>query len=143
MHKGPQAKKLVPLGIKLVVGGLGAVVTLLGFSGCPSHPNLTSPPSPTTSKADEGRSAMTSRIMKKTVIAGQNDSEMISIPSGHWFRIEPRGCVEVSTASGKSYRDCPGEHHALGENITLRDGMFKFKSLTGKDEEVIVEWEPK
>ncbi len=137
--KSKQGKMLIGVGITIA-----AIWILISSSkAVVNWWNKPPPPAQTASVVGGGvnyESKVTSRVVSKRITA---PLEMVSVPPNLWFRIRPqKNCVWVDSASGKSYKDCPGEHHPLGETVSLRDAMFSFRpEEKGGDVDVIVEWE--
>ena len=131
-----------------VVGTVVIVVLIIWYTYTPvvewvkSHKD---PPSPadagsSTPRSAKERSAMTSRVTSRTIIAPTDRfSEFVVIPPNHKYWGDTRDCVEIKNGRGDTYHYCHGEKLDLGANET----MMAFRSPTSKEVEVIVEWEPK
>jgi len=92
----------------------------------------------------EKPSATRSRVTTKTIIARPDEwSDSIWIPPNHRGGAEATDCVEIKNGLGTIFNYCPGDKLILSKNGTPPEGQLVFRSLTGCNVEVYVEWEPK
>ncbi|MBI2097650.1 MAG: hypothetical protein HYT46_01820 [Candidatus Vogelbacteria bacterium] len=89
-------------------------------------------------------SASRSLVTTKTIVARPDEwSEFIWIPPNHKYSGESTDCVEIKNGLGAIFNYCPGDKLTLSKNGTPPEGQLTFRSLTGCNVEVYVEWEPK
>ncbi len=136
--------------IVMLVGGIGLAVWggYTVFAGLKNtektSPIATTMEGVTGPRGPVATSSRTERVTTKTIIAKPDEfSDFVWIPPNHKFEWESTGCIEIKTGLGKIYGYCPGSPLNIGDNLSPLDGRLSFRSLTGDDEEVFVEWEPK
>lgn len=144
------------------LGGIFLVVIVIGLLAILGHKTykwwLSRPAVTPSAIPDEGSASLsataavpfasssrTERVTTKTIIARPDEwSEMIYIPSGHWFRwqAEIDGCMLIKNGRGQIRRVCGDDYVPKSDNLSLLDGMMAFQYPDG-EVEVTVEWEPK
>ena len=80
----------------------------------------------------------------KTIVAKPGEwSEWITLPRVALFRIEPDGLFRGRDKNGKEWDGYPVNTDWFGDNLTIAESTFQFRSREKQEVNVVVKWETK